>query len=206
MNQKLTKYQREVLVGILLGDACLRTDSNGRTFRLSISQCEAHKEYVFHLYEIFKDLVTFLPVRYIFKDKRNPKKEYFRWSFSTTQQGCLRFYARQFYKDGEKRVPKLIHKYLQPRSIAYWYMDDGAQKWKHRSKGVRFCTDNFTLLDVQHLARVLQTRYALKVSLQKKGKNFRIYVSSYSFHKMKPLIYPYLIESMRYKFPTLEAG
>ena len=121
-------------------------------------------------------------------------------------------------------MPKLIHKYVQPRSIAYWYMHDGAQKWKDRSKGVRFCTHNFTLLDVQHLARVLQTRYALKVSLQKNGLEECLCFSTRkklshlcellliplqlcsSKKEMKQLIYPYLIESMRYKFPTLEAG
>lgn len=200
--QKLTQLQCEVLVGILLGDASLETESNGRTYRLRISQSEHHKDYVFHLYEIFKNFTTSPPKQYIFTDSRNSNKQYTRWSFSTTQQACFRFYGHQFYGEGQKKVPKLIHRWLIPRSIAYWYMDDGAQKWKEKSLGVRFCTDNFLYQDVKRLAQVLQEKYNLKTSLQKKEKNWRIYISSYSYSVLKNLIFAYFIPSMIYKFPA----
>ena len=198
---KLTKMQCDVLVGILLGDACLQTESNGKTFRLRISQSENHKEYLFHLYDIFKNLTLSPPIRYEFTDKRNLNKKYFRWSFSTTQQACLRFYGQQFYKNNKKIVPKLIHRWLKPMSIAYWYMDDGAQKWKGKSLAVRFCTDNFLYKDVILLHNVLVKTYNLKISLQKKNSNYRIYISSYSYKCLKHLIYIYLHPSMVYKFP-----
>ncbi len=47
-------------------------------------------------------------------------------------------------------------------------MDDGAQKWKGKSLGVRFCTDNFLRKDVELLAHLLCKKYYLKTSLQKK--------------------------------------
>ncbi len=200
--QKLTALQCEVLVGILLGDASLQTESNGKTYRLRISQSQHHKDYVFHLYEVFKNLTTSLPKKYIFRDPRNPGKEYIRWSFSTTQQPCFRFYGQQFYAKREKKVPKLIHRWLTPRSIAYWYMDDGAQKWKGKSLGVRLCTDNFIYQDVQRLAHVLQDKYSLKTFLQKKQIHWRIYISSYSYTTLKNLIFSYFIQSMLYKFPV----
>ncbi len=198
---KLTKIQCDVLVGILLGDACLQAESKGKTFRLRVSQSENHKEYLFHLYDIFKNLTLSPPIRYEFTDKRNLNKKYFRWSFSTTQQACLRFYGQQFYKDNKKIVPKLIHRWLKPMSVAYWYMDDGAQKWKATSLAVRFCTDNFLLEHVQLLQNVLVKTYNLKISLQKKDTNYRIYGSSYSYMSLKGLIYIYLHPSMLYKFP-----
>ena len=102
----------------------------------------------------------------------------------------------------EKKVPKLIHRWLKVRSIAYWYMDDGAEKWKGRSLGVRFCTDNFVYQDVVRLAQVLQNKYPLKTSLQKKGKGWRIYVSSSSYTALGALVLPYLVPSMLYKFPV----
>ncbi len=49
---KLTTLQCEILVGILLGDASLQTESNGRTYRLRVLQSEEHKDYIFHLYDI----------------------------------------------------------------------------------------------------------------------------------------------------------
>ena len=91
---------------------------------MRISQSESHKDYLFHLYDIVKNLTTSPPVRYEFGDLRKPGKRYFRSSFSTTQQACFRFYGHQFYDGNNKKVGRLIHKWLQPRSIAYWYMDD----------------------------------------------------------------------------------
>lgn len=200
--QKLTQLQCEVLVGILLGDASLQTESNGKTYRLRVTQSQQHKEYLFHLYEIFKNLTTSPPKQYVFTDPRNPGKQYIRWSFSTTQQPCFRFYGQQFYAGEEKKVPKLIHRWLKVRSIAYWYMDDGAEKWKGKSLSVRFCTDNFVYQDVMRLAQVLQNKYGLKTSLQKKGKHWRIYISSYSYSTLENLIFSYFIPSMLYKFPV----
>lgn len=198
---KLTVIQCDVLVGILLGDAALHTESGGKTYRLRVSQSEQHKDYLFHLYEIFQNLTPSPPVRDEFQDSRNPGKKYVRWSFATTQQTCFRFYGHQFYDGEEKKVPKLIHRWLKPRSIAYWYMDDGAQKWKGKSLGMRFCTDNFTEKDVKSLAHVLHEKYNLKTSIEKKDKASRISISSYSYDIVKNLIFPYFIESMVYKFP-----
>lgn len=198
---KLSTIQCEILVGILLGDASLQTESNGRTYRLRLVQSEEHKDYLFHLYGIFQNYTTSPPIQSSFIDPRKPDKKYFRWSFSTTQQSCFRFYGHQFYDGNKKKVPDLIHKWLTPRSIAYWYMDDGAQKWKGKSLGVRFCTDNFLYKDVKKLAHVLSEKYSLKTSLQKKGSGWRIYVSSYSYEILKTLIFSYFVSSMVYKFP-----
>jgi len=52
---KITKMQKEVLIGIILGDAHLEKSLNGLSYRLKIEQSEKKKEYIEHLYEIFKD-------------------------------------------------------------------------------------------------------------------------------------------------------
>ena len=245
LSHKLSPLQRQVLVGTLLGDAHLRANSKKTKYQYIVLQSGHHKEYVFHLYEIFKNYTSKPPKEYTFKDKRFPGKIYTRWSFYTTFQDCFRFYAHQFYTEilheridetlyntlltplapksewchfteGDvtdikqktatykrcKKVPKLIHKWLTPRAIAYWYMDDGAQKWKGKSLGVRFCTDGFTLSDTDRLLKVLRDKYLLKTSIQKKGDFSRIYVSSHSFVVLKNLIYVFLIPSMIYKFPV----
>ena len=199
---KLTLMQREVLVGILLGDASLRTDTEGRKYRLQVSQSQQHKQYLFHLYEIYKNLTTSPPTCLSFSDSRNPGKTYARWTFSTTQQSCFRFYGQQFYrKQGKRKCPRLIERLLSARSIAYWYMDDGAQKWKGRSKGVRFCTDNFSHTECKWLVSALEKRYGLQTTLQKKGQRYRIYISSHSYIKLREIVFSFLLPSMVYKFP-----
>jgi hypothetical protein len=57
--KRLTNTQREVLIGILLGDANLQTFNNGITYRLRILQ--KNQEYSKHLYNIFQNFVTTPP-------------------------------------------------------------------------------------------------------------------------------------------------
>jgi len=52
---KITKIQREILIGIILGDGHLEQSLNKFSYRLKIEQSEKKKEYIEHLYEIFKD-------------------------------------------------------------------------------------------------------------------------------------------------------
>lgn len=221
LGDKLSSLQRQVLVGTLLGDAHLRANKTKTKYQYVVLQPESHKEYVYHLYEIFKGFTKSVPKRYVFEDKRFPGKLYVRWSFYTNFQSCFRFYAHQFYMEQPQRgggfktrktVPKLIHRWLTPRAIAYWYMDDGGEKWKRKSLGVRFCTDSFTLSEIDTLTLVLKDKYLLRNSIQKKEKflpknqerrkGYRIYVSSCSYPVLKSLVYPFLISSLRYKFPT----
>jgi hypothetical protein len=103
----LSKDQREILIGTLLGDAHLETQNSGRTYRLKLSQSDAHKAYLFHMYEIFKNLTKTPP-----RQKSNGM-----WYFNTLSLSCFRFYAQQFYSpkglplvQGAKSIPKLIHR------------------------------------------------------------------------------------------------
>jgi hypothetical protein len=52
--------------------------------------------------------------------------------------------------------------------MAYWYMDDGALKWRGKSNAVRLCTDSFSTDEILLLKETLETKFSLKVSLQKK--------------------------------------
>ena len=215
VDKKLSFIQREVLVGLMLGDGYLKPSQdkhnllNPATYSLTVLQSDAHKGYVFHLYEIFKEFVTTPPRYYEFNDSRNPTKVYKRWVFSTTLQSCFRFYGQQFYKIFYsnnkicriKVVPKFICKILKERSLAYWYMDDGAAKWQGKSLGLRYCTDNFTEKEVQLLIKCLTQKFNLACTIQKKDGNARIYIKHQSYHMIKTLMYEYLIPEMVHKFP-----
>jgi hypothetical protein len=52
---KITKIQKEILIGLILGDAHLEKSLNGYSYRLKIEQSVKKKEYIFHLFNIFKD-------------------------------------------------------------------------------------------------------------------------------------------------------
>lgn len=91
-------------------------------------------------------------------------------------------------------------------SRAYWYINDQAMKWKNKSLNVRFCTDNFSVTEVNTLINVLQENYKLKCCKQKKQSNFRIYISSDSYNTLTDLIFRFFIPSMTYKYPLFFAS
>lgn len=46
-------------------------------------------------------------------------------SFSTIRHSYFGFYADQFWPRGKPVIPKLIHRWLSPCALAYWYMYGG---------------------------------------------------------------------------------
>ena len=98
-NLKLTLLQKQVLVGILLGDAHLSTQDKGKTYRLHIYQSEKHEAYVFHLYDIFKEWVLTKPtkIKRTYKTGLLKGKQGFMISFKTISSSAFRFYAHSFY-------------------------------------------------------------------------------------------------------------
>jgi len=195
---KFTKFQREIVVGVLLGDACLETRNDGRTYRLKIEQSDGHQEYVRHLRSVFGPWVLSGPRRRC-KTARTGTQTV-SWAFNTISHGAFRFYAQQFYLQGKKRVPKLIHRWLTPRSLAYWFMDDGSIK-SRQSKGVILNTQGYSIPDVERLIDVLQLQFNLRTKRRRQKDGSQIYISGLSFDRFCELVDPYVISEMRYKLP-----
>lgn len=194
---RLQTEQREVLVGLLLGDGHLETQNHGRTFRLKIEQSERHRPYVFHLYTVFREWILTPPRR---KLVRSRGRVSYNWCVQTVSHGAFRFYAHQFYAGRQKVVPKLIHRLLTPRSLAYWFMDDGSIK-SGQSKGIIFNTQAFSQADVDRLIKVLTMNFGLKAKRRKQRDGYQIYISGESFGEFCKLVEPYLRSEMRYKLP-----
>jgi hypothetical protein len=90
---KITKEQREVLFGILLGDAYAEYSPNGKSVRLKIEQSEKHRAYVNHLHDVFSSWNLSDVV-----ERRG------NCLFSTPFSPTLFFYGNQFY--GAPSQPK----------------------------------------------------------------------------------------------------
>ncbi len=187
---KLTRDQREALVGLLLGNAHLETQNRGRTYRLKIEQSAKHYAYVQHLYTLFEAWVLTPP-----QQKPNGN-----WWFQTLSCGAFRFYAQQFYRDGRKVVPALIHRLLKPRGLAYWFMDDGSIKDTH-PRAIVLNTQGFSQTEVARLTQVLTEKFALETYLRRQPEGYQIVIRGRSLQRFLELTDPYLIPEMRYKLP-----
>ena len=137
-------------------------------------------------------------------------KQYLRYTFQTLSTDDFRFYGQLFYKQQadnswKKFVPSNIATFLTPQALAYWYMDDGALKWKGKSNAVRLCTDSFSSYEINILKKALED-FGLKVGIQKKNKRERLSILEESYPILKELIEPFLIPCMYYKFPDGNKG
>jgi hypothetical protein len=201
MSFKVTKRLKLILFGMLLGDANLQTFSKGKTVRLRVLHGEKQKAYVKHKYQLFKPIIRTQMLRLCPKEKKGSKLRSKRYYFNTICTNKLTFFWHCFYSpDGKKKLPKLIHRYIEPISLAYWYMDDGSLKWKNRSKAVRLCTDNFSKQEVLHLVEILNSKFQLNASLFKQRSRFRIYIPN-GHYEFSRLIQPYVVDSLLYKVP-----
>ena len=211
-NTTLTRKQREILVGCILGDLHLRTNNNGKSFSCYFEQggpYKCQKEYLFHLYDCFKNLCT---------SQMEPRPAKIRsWRFETKSLATLAFYGNLFYTiDAQtgKRVkrlptrPNLLKKFITPVSLAYWFMDDGSQKYK-QSKGLILNTHGFTLKEVELLCDILKEKFDLKAKPRKQKHLYKeeirvyyqIYISGDSFETFNNLVYNEFFPSMLYKWP-----
>ena len=124
--------------------------------------------------------------------------EYKKYWFNTVTSPSFRFYGQQFYKNRKKIVPKLIHRWLTPLTLAVWFMDDGSIKSKfHKAKIIN--TQSFSKEDIKRLIQVLMSKYGVKAKLRKQKEGYQIYLLSETIKSFEAIIRPYIIPSMKYK-------
>lgn len=79
-------------------------------------------------------------------------------------------------------------------------MDDGSIKSKE-SKGTILNTQGFTKTEVEFLIELLKIKFNLEAKIRSQKDGYQIYISGHSYELLKSLIYEYLLDSMKYKFP-----
>lgn len=192
---KLTSIQREILVGLMLGDGHLETRNNERTFRLKVEHSIKQKEYADWLYEQFKNMVLTKPQLKLQMIQGVMRRKY--W-FSTISSGALRFYGQQFYQNKKKVVPKLIGKLTTALSLAIWFMDDGSLKSaKHRARIIN--TQCFGEEDLKRLRDMLLKKFHIRTTLRIQPEGKQIYIPADEVEKFIFLIKPFIVPSMEYK-------
>lgn len=157
--KKLTQKQIDIIIGTALGDLHIAKESKNAFLKFAQGNT-GHKNYLYHLYEEFRDFVKTPPREKIIKSKVTPNLINYAWYFNTLSSPKFNFYADLFYKNKKKMIPSCISKWLTPRTIAYWYMDDGSMhSKKHRS--IRFNTQGFEFEEVKHLCDIFEKKYSI---------------------------------------------
>lgn len=200
---KLTKKQKEIAIGVLLGDGCLQTQNKGKTFRLKFEQSFKHKDYIDHLFEIFDPWILSNPklVTRINKNK-NIVKTFQLQTFSHIAFNELAELFLDF--NFKKSINTNIEKNFTSQSLAYWFMDDGGKLdyTVNKGKAIVLNTHNFSLNEVNFLKTMLINKFKLKCWIKLNKQKPIIVISGYSYEKVITLIKPFIIPSMIYKLPN----
>ncbi|CAN0927795.1 Pentatricopeptide repeat-containing protein At2g15820, chloroplastic [Linum grandiflorum] len=117
---KLSFEQREALVGLLLGGLVIESDGSRQSQNHYMIRFEfdentpKHSVLRQHLYLEYREWL-----HPSCNDGNVPYK------FATVSDTYFGFYADQFWPRGRPVIPKLIHRWMSPRALAYWYMYGG---------------------------------------------------------------------------------
>lgn len=193
----LTKYQRDILIGLLLGDGCLEVLPKGDSARLKLEYSGKQKAYVDWLYETFQSWTHSKPKQ---KITHAFGKTYIKYWFTTLSSPIFKVFFDLFYINHRKVIPKTISDMLTPVGLAVWFMDDGSTKSKE-SHGRILCTHAFSQMEVLLLCEVLKKKFFLDASPRKQKDGIEIYISGHSSTQLRNLVKQYIVPSMRYKLP-----
>ena len=201
----LTKEEKDILVGSLLGDGCLRIMGRSTVPSFSVSHSEAQKEYVFWKYEKLKRWINTPPWREERIYHRDRSRKTVSWRFQTLSNSVFSDLYNSFYKNVKKIVPDNIIKLLEksPLALAVWLMDDGNKN----HQAVFLNTQSFSLSQQQKLCQVLHKVFGLHVTLNKHSKSkgvqlYRIRINTKSTQKLKSLVGGYILPQFSYKLPN----
>lgn len=193
----LSKRQKEILIGIILGDGHLEKLYTPTQSRLKVEHSYKQKDYVNWIYREFKNWVRSKPEIRRVNVWGKLRKNY---RFSTYGHRMLGEFRERFYKGKDKIVPDELEKDITPLGLAIWFMDDGSIKSRSH-KGLFLNTQGFREKDVMKLQKVLNNRFGIKSTTKEEKKGKQIYLGGESGEKFIALTKPYIISSMKYKIP-----
>jgi LAGLIDADG DNA endonuclease family len=196
---KLSAVQWEASIGLILGDASLRTQNKGHTYKIQFEW--NNKSYVDHVYKLFDEWVLSKPHK---KIRISPKgNKIITWGFQTLSHNAFNPLAELFIINNKKGFSdSLIKNELTDRGLAYWFMDDGGKLDYNKNstnKSIVLNTQSFTDLEVEKMLQELSEKFNLNCDLRSnKGKKI-IVINSVSYFIFINLVDPYLIHEMKYK-------
>ncbi|CAK9179715.1 unnamed protein product [Ilex paraguariensis] len=121
MSLKLGIVQREILVGMLLGGLRIESDEDRKNHVIRFEFNEnfgTHSILKRHIYDQYHEWFTSF-------SRPADGSDDIPFRFATISHSYFGFYAEQFWPKGRPVIPKLIHRWLSPRVLAYWYMYGG---------------------------------------------------------------------------------
>lgn len=191
------------LTGLIYGDGHIDSGVTKRAFRIKT----IHKEYAYNIKEELESCTNFQIKIKEFPERKSHgcvHKKY--WELSIASHPYFAKKYHHFYGDAKERIAsKESLSWITPMGLAYWYMSDGYICLVGKTSGiikdrrVDICTDRYPKKIVEKMINILKNKFDLNCSIIKRNNSYRIRIKSDSYLKFYDIIYPYMINCMKYK-------
>ena len=192
------RFANSAIIGMLLGDGSLSFKvKNGQYIgnpRMYVGHSLAQEDYLNYCSAAISSKVKTKQIRNKKSGFGSDIKE-----MVTESTDNLKFARAIFYGiagETKKKIPAKIANYLNPCSLAFWFMDDGSN-----GENARFATHGFAVNEVDMLVLALRDKFNLTGAQRKldgQGRPF-IVLDSNSSKLLYKIIAPYIHTSMSYK-------
>jgi uracil-DNA glycosylase len=186
----LSALARDVVCGTVLGDGCIQASSPRVTFSHSRDEGEYARLKAALLAELTAD-VQERQVAAVAGGRPVHGVVHVR----TLAHRALRVLRQEFYRP-HKAVPARLADELNPRMLAFWFMDHGYTRIRRGGgrAAAEIATVGFSDADLQILIRGLA-----RLGLAAKALRGRLFFDVSTTERLSELIAPYVPSSMRYK-------
>jgi hypothetical protein len=190
----MTGRQKQILIGLLLGDAHLERQRGARIARLKIEHSVTQSAYVDWKYSEWRDWVRTPPKERVRRNRLGTVST--NVGFTTLSHVELELFRQRFYDGQRKIVPTDLE--LSPVSMAVWFMDDGSRK-SSQCRGLYLNTQSFTPAELTLLQDVLLRDVGVETTLRRQADGWQIYIPALWAEMMCRYISNDVLPSMRYK-------
>jgi hypothetical protein len=193
----MTERQKQLLEGMLLGDAHLERQKGARLARLKVEHSVRQSAYVDWKFAEWRQWVRTPPKERIRRNRLGTVST--NKGFTTLSHVEFEVFRRRFYRENRKVVPEDL--VLTPQSLAVWFMDDGSRK-SNQCRGLYLNTQSFTVSEVNLLRSMMRSSVGVETTVRCQSDGLQIYIPSHSVTDVIAYIYDEVIPSMRYKLPS----
>lgn len=216
---ELTKYQRSILIGIILSDGWIKVSKNNPywNYKIQLKQSLINSQYIWFVWFILGNIISGLP-KYQISSLMG--KLFYSLTISTRSLKCItNLVNKLFFNNSNKYIKSIneeLYHYFDIVVLAHIIIGDGSIK----NKGVTICTDCFNYKEVVILINILKIKFDLNCTIhfdkhkpfgglklikstelikQNKLGNPRIYIPKNELIKIKSQLIPFMCLHFYYK-------
>jgi ubiquinol-cytochrome c reductase cytochrome b subunit len=195
---ELTQYQKDVCIGMVLGDASITKQNTHASIK--IEQGYIQQSLVIHLYDILAShcFMTAPGTRIESSTSSRAGKIKSYW-FKTWAIPQFTILWELLYVNNIKTIqPGLILNYVSPVALAFWIICDGSRS----GNVVTLHTQSFTWAENEIISRELNERYGLSSTVVVHKKKYSVVrFSSKDGPLLRKLVGSHILPSLQYKIP-----